>query len=527
MIRRAAIAAVAAVTVVAAGCSSTPTLSEAPPNEYFGLEIPAGRVGDAVKKLDGLAERVLAESRIPGLAVVVVHGGETLYANGFGVRSVDGVDGGDMAENQVGADTVFQLGSLSTAVGATVVANQVGENVVDWDTPISVFLPWFTLSDPYASGHVTVADLFAGRAGLPARAGDRLADLGYNRRQVLERLRELPLAGFRSGYTEAGFGVTAAAEAVAVAAGKPWEQLCADVLYRPLQMASTGSRYTDYTGRADRATGHVRDGAGYRPSYRGDHDAVSAAAGVSSSVNDMARWLTMMLDDGRYDGRQVISADALTPAVTAQAVAVPTAAPSARGVFRGYGFQVDVTSSGRAGYGGFGGSGSGVSGGFAILPSADVGIIVLTNAEPVGVPETLIGQFLDLVQYNEIREDWAKTYRLGSAASGQGLDQGKGMLSEGARPAAPVRPGPLRGYTGEYGNDFWGPARVTETQGGLELSLGPGRQKLPLTHWDADTFTFEPRGDNVPPGTLSTAVFTPDTVTLAYYDGERLGMFFR
>ena len=44
------------------------------------------------------------------------------------------------------------------------------------------------------------------------------------------------------------------------------------------------------------------------------------------------------------------------------------------------------------------------------MPSANVGLVALTNAAPIGVPETLAAEFMDLVQYGEIREDWAALY---------------------------------------------------------------------------------------------------------------------
>jgi CubicO group peptidase (beta-lactamase class C family) len=150
----------------------------------------------------------MTTSGIPGMAIAVVHGGKTLYAKGFGVRDV-------RSPEKVDADTVFQLASLSKPIAATVVAHQVGIRDLTWDAPIVAHLPWFALSDPAVTGMLTVADLFAHRSGLPDHAGDLLEDLGYGRRAVLERLRFLPLAPFRTSYAYTNFGVTAAAEAVA------------------------------------------------------------------------------------------------------------------------------------------------------------------------------------------------------------------------------------------------------------------------------------------------------------------------
>lgn len=520
MTQRAALSAIVAVLLALTGCGpgapAPGRLSDTAPNEVSGLPIPAGRVDAAVSKLDGLVDELMSTTGIPGMAVAVVHGGKAVYAKGFGVKDV-------RTQDRVDADTVFQLASLSKPVGATVVAHQVTANAVSWDTDVASTLPWFTLSDPYITGHVTIADLYSHRSGLPGHAGDQLEDLGYGRRQVLDRLRYLPLSPFRISYDYTNFGLTAAAEAVAAAAGRPWEDLCDRVLYAPLGMTSTSSRYGDFTARANHAVGHVRTGDHYEPRRQRDPDAQSAAGGVSSSVRDMSRWLAMVLAGGSYDGTQITSPEALLPAVTAQVVAMPAATPTARASFYGHGFNVSVTSSGRTQYSHSGAFTLGAATAFAALPSEGVGIIALTNAAPIGVPETLAAQFLDLVQYGDIREDWAGLYRKVFAS----MDQPQGSLVGKAPPADPAPARPLDGYAGSYANNYWGPAQVAVRDGKLELTLGPHRETFALTHWGGDTFTFALQGENASPGTVSAATFAGSTLTLEYYDDDKLGTFTR
>ncbi|MBV8788870.1 MAG: beta-lactamase family protein, partial [Mycobacterium sp.] len=160
-------AAAAAVTVLLAltGCSpaqpasSPPSVkSDAPPNEVSGLAIPAGRIDEAVSKVDGLVNELLKSTGIPGMAVAIVHGGKVMYAKGFGVKDVTKGQG---ADNKVDADTVFQLASVSKSVGSTVIAHQVTDNAVTWDMPVASKLPWFTVNDPYVTSHLTVADLYS------------------------------------------------------------------------------------------------------------------------------------------------------------------------------------------------------------------------------------------------------------------------------------------------------------------------------------------------------------------------------
>lgn len=516
---RAAIAALLTVALATA-CESQPpgqSLSDVPPPLVPAQPLPEHAVEDAVAKLDGIAEDLMRSSGIPGLAVAVVHGGKTVYAKGFGVRDVRNGGG---AGNEVNADTVFQLASLSKPLAATVVAQQVSTGAIGWDTPIVSKLDWFALSDPTITRMVTVGDMFSHRSGLPDHAGDRLEDLGYDRRYVLERLRQLPLEPFRISYDYTNFGLTAAAEAVAAGARKSWEDLSADVLYRPLGMDSTSSRFADYHARPDRAVGHIRTGDRYEPRYVRDADQEGPAGGVSSSVNDMARWLAMVLADGSADGRQLIAPDALLPAVTPQVVSDRGSEPAMRSGFYGYGFNVSSTSAARMQLSHSGAFDLGAGTNFVMIPSADVAIVALTNATPSGIPETLTAEFADLVQFGEVRQDWRKLY----AGAFADIAAPVGTLVGKPPPADPAPAKPLSAYTGAYRNDYWGPATVTETDGKLNLALGP-ELRVPLEHWDGDTFTFSFVTENAPPGTISAATFAGGTLTLEYFDTDGMGTF--
>ncbi|MEP1517252.1 MAG: serine hydrolase domain-containing protein, partial [Nitratireductor sp.] len=178
------------------------------PAQEVATETTQAQIDAAIAGLDDLAADILRRSAVPGLAIAVVHAGETVYAKGFGVRSRAG-------DEPVDADTVFLLASVSKPIGATVVAHQVSRGVVGWNTPVQAHLPWFRLADPWVSAHVTIGDLYAHRSGLPDHAGDDLEDIGYGRKTVLERLHLLPQAAFRDSYAYTNFGLTAAAEAVA------------------------------------------------------------------------------------------------------------------------------------------------------------------------------------------------------------------------------------------------------------------------------------------------------------------------
>ena len=488
-------------------------VAAASPSETYAVAIPPAQIDAAVAKLDQLAADIMRRSNIPGMAVAVVKDGRTVYARGFGVRTVG-------APESVDADTVFQLASLSKSVGATVVAGLVGREVLSWDTPVATHLPGFRLSDDWITQQVTVGDFFAHRSGLSAHVGDQLEDLGYGRQDMLDRLRYVPLDGFRTRYAYTNFGLTAGAEAAARAAGLDWATLSERTLYQPLGMASTSSRFADFMQRGNRASPHVKTEAGYRAQYQRDPDAQSPAGGVSASANDMARWMSMVLQQGSFQGRPVVKAEALLPATSAQIVSSPPRNPNERAGFYGYGFNVGTSPSGRVKLSHSGAFLLGAGTAFSMIPSAGVGIVTLTNAAPVGAAEAMNAAFDDLVEFGALTRDWYEAY----APLMQGLYAPEGTLAGQPPPAQPVAPLGSNAYTGIYANNYYGNAVVETAGSGLVLKMGPGGAKrFALRHWSGNTFVIDLSGESATPGSISRIDFRPgvsglsDSVQMEFY----------
>ncbi|WP_460774005.1 serine hydrolase [Microbacterium sp. GXF7504] len=510
-----AVAVVCALGIVIAGCAGAePERYAAPasnPNEDAVVQVTAEQVRRAVEDLPASVDEAIAQTGVPGVAVAVVHEGETIFAEGFGVRDVD-------SGAAVDADTVFPLASVSKSIGATVVARAIDEGLVTWDTPVVDNLPGFALSDPWATAHVTIGDMYAHRSGLYEHAGDDLEDLGYDRATILERLRYVPLAPFRTTYAYANYDITAAAESVARAAGTSWEELSERLLYAPLGMTSTSSRFVDLTERGNRALGHVPTAGGWivSPQQR-QPDAQAPAGGVSSSVTDLAAWMRMVLDPGDF-----LTDDALVPAISAQ---IPTTVPvsaAARGSFYGYGYNVSADPGGLVDVNHSGAFLLGAGTTFTLLPGADLGIVVLTNGRANGVAEAVAHRFTDIAQFGAVRGDWLTLYGEAMAA----VNAPAGDLAGADVPADPAAPAELSSYTGDYVNEFYGTARVTLEDDGLVLRLGP-TGVLPLEHWDGDVFAFQPPGENGGAGSRSSATFADGTLVLGVYDEHGLGTFLR
>ena len=442
-------------------------------------------VAAALPKLREFVRQIVDKRLVPGLSVAVVYRDEVVLLDGFGVREI-----GKPAA--VDADTAFQLASVSKPLSATVVAGLVSDGKVSWDSRIRDIDPGFTLQDELAAANVTIRDLFAHRSGLPGHVGDDIEELGFTQGEILERLRlAKPAYSFRNGYSYSNFGLTEAAVAAARFSGRSWEETCEEKLYKPLGMNSTSSRYRDFMNQANRAALHVRVDGEWASFTRRNPDAQAPAGGASSTARDMAQWLRLLLADGQYDGRQMIAKDAL------QQTHVPA---SVRGVdpktgaaaFYALGWNVDYREHGVE-WSHAGAFSAGARTLVHLIPREQLGIVVLSNAFPTGVPEGIAKTFFDLVLVGGPTRDWV-------AFANEIFEAGykemmKPSLAYATPPATPAPPLPVSAYLGDYRNDYVGDAKVTESGGSLYLHLGPAGKRFPLTHFNRDVFVYAPMAE--------------------------------
>jgi CubicO group peptidase (beta-lactamase class C family) len=455
------------------------------PAAASAVSIPPGQIDAAIHALDGIVQDRLARTGVPGIAIAVVHNDVVVYAKGFGVREVG-------TDKKVDENTVFQLASISKPVGATVIAKVVGKGKVQWNTPVVKHLRNFELSSPYATRNVTLGDLYSHRSGLPDHAGDLLEDLGFGRTEILRRLRFEPLAPFRATYAYTNFGVTAAAEAVAKSEGMAWEELSKQVLYRPLGMTSTSSRFSDYDNSPNKALLHVRVGDHWEAKYTRRPDSQSPAGGVSSSIADMAKWLRLQLANGKFNGQEIINAKALIQTRCPYMMSNAPDTSISRASFYGLGMGIAYDEAGRVRFSHSGAFALGAATTIAMLPSEKLGIVALTNGMPVGLPEAVISSFLDLVELGSVQRDWLALY--GSLFAQ--LFQNPSRLANQTPLANPAPPKANSAYDGTYLNSYYGSARIVERSQGLVMLLGPKHLEFPLKHWDDNTFSYIPTGEN-------------------------------
>lgn len=510
------------------GLSSSPKTAAASPDggpssgspaagpEPVGAITAAG-VERGLAALPDIVAKDMTRTGVPGLAIVVLYDGKIRYLEGFGVRQVG-------RDEKVDADTVFQLASVSKPISSTVVAAALSKKVtsVGWDSRIRRSLRYFTLSDRWVGQHVTVADMFAHRSGLPDHSGNLLEDLGYSRRQILARHRYYPLRRFRDNYEYTNYGLTAGAEAVAAGAGRPWEDLAQQLVFKPLGMHSSSYSFTDLKRQSNRAALHKSVEGRWVANLSADYDPQAPAGSANSSARDMGAWLSMLL----AGGKPIIDTDQLQriwlPAIVRPGLPPIGSAPS----FYGLGWNVDYESTGELRVSHSGAFGRGAATAVTVYPSKGLAVAVLTNSSPLAVPEAITAEFVDVIRYGQsTQEDWVAVIAP-FITPPETADQKKYSTSA----ADPVPARPLRAYTGRYRNRLYGTLRVSTRGGRLSFTVGPQGHSFELRHFSGDDFYFRTTGEDE--SGWSGAIFHTSgghvrSLRINAWDAEKLGTFVR
>jgi len=254
-----------------------------------------------LSSLDQQIQAVMKDWNIPGAAISVVDGNSVIYLKGFGVRNVD-------TKQPVTTDSLFDIGSCTKAFTTAVIASLVDEGKIEWDGRVDNYLAAFHLSDPEADEHVTIRDLLTHRTGLPG------ADMVWygsslSREELIRRTAYIaPTYGFRARFQYQNLMFLAAGQAAADAAGSTWEDLVHRRIFVPLGMTRSATTVAEAQKSADVATPHRQssDGSVKTISWY-NLDNIAPAGAISSSANDMSKWIEFQLGDGTYQGKRLIS----------------------------------------------------------------------------------------------------------------------------------------------------------------------------------------------------------------------------
>ena len=216
-----------------------------------------------------------------------------------------------------------------------------------------------------------------------------------------------------------------------------------------------------------------------------------------------------MLGGGTLDGEEIIGKDALATTHVPHIVRAPLSSYDAHPQMYGLGWNIETDHLGFLRWSHSGAFSSGAATTTVLLPQERLGIVVLTNGMPQGVPEIIADEILEQIVLGALTRDWRSYWYDGRFS----------FFYKEYGPTVRADPTPALAdetYLGTYANDYYGEASVISADGGLALVLGPGRLTVPLTHIDANTFSAVLFPES--PNDRSAITFTVDDDTVTGVD---------
>jgi len=305
-----------------------------------------GLAGNRLANIRAVMNRRVAEKSIPGASGLIARRGKIAYQEAFGMADVE-------AGKPMRMDTIHRIYSMSKPITSVAVMMLYEEGKFQLNDPVAKYLPEFAKmqvgveeKDPQtgkpalktvpAKRPITIRDLLRHTAGLTYGVfGDTLIDQEYRKAKILGQLNlaefvtqlsAIPLMyepGTRWHYS---VSVDVLGRLVEVLSGKPFDQFLQERIFNPLEMSDTG--FTVPANKKDRLAklytltkeGKLQPSQicstrqecyenfpNVAPSFLQSMGMLSGGGGLVSTAYDYLRFCQMMLNQGQYDGKRLLS----------------------------------------------------------------------------------------------------------------------------------------------------------------------------------------------------------------------------
>ncbi len=376
--------------------------------------------------LDSVITTALNTFNTPGMAVGIVYQGNVIHLQGYGIRDIN-------TQQLVDEHTLFRLASTSKAFTAMSLALLVDEGKLNWQDKVVDHLPEFKMKDHWVTGEFTIKDLLTHKSGLVSGAGDSMLwpePSGFTRQEIIHNLRYLtPEYSFRSHYAYSNIMYIVAGELVAKISGMPWSDFVEQHIFTPLNMSCYAGKMP-LKALSNIASAHGDDNGRLftipRNGIKGTETVSAAAGGIVCNAKSMTNWLNFLLQQATVVENKNITNTAKTSVnpslITAQQFKQlwhsETLLPISEHAqeydhtfFKTYalgwrkanflGYQLISHTGTLSGYQAY----------VALIPSLELGVVLLNNGSNSGARAAVMQTILRAFIKNEDTTDWVQHYQ--------------------------------------------------------------------------------------------------------------------
>ena len=439
--------------------------------------------------LDAYVAKSMRTFEVPGMGVAIVKDGKIVVAKGYGIRKLGDPTPADEF-------TMFAIGSNTKAFTTAALATMVDEGKLSWDDHVYERLPGFVMYDPYVSHEMTIRDLLTHRSGMGLGEGDLLfwPHSTYTRDEIIYKLRFMkPQSSFRSHYAYDNLLYMTAGQIIPAVTGISWDDYIRRRIFEPSGMMHSKVSSNEFKPGDDYASPHSRVDGKLQVIALEDLDNVGPAGSINSCAADMAKWVQLQLNRGKFSGREGrLFSEQRSREMWAPQTIVPTGDPPPQLAGLKTNFADYALGWGLRDYHGHKLIGhTGGVGGFVsrvmLVPEEDLGVVILTNAEEDGAFDAILYHVLDHYMQLPVT-DWIGGFK--AVKDQQEKEAAEAMKkAEGARDTNSKPSLQLEKYAGTYKDAWYGPIAIRFENGGLVISFEqtPGMVG-DLQHWQYDTF---------------------------------------
>jgi CubicO group peptidase (beta-lactamase class C family) len=428
-----------------------------------------------LKGLDTFVIKVLKDWHAAGVTIAVVEKNKVVYTGGFGYRDLD-------KKLPVTENTQFAIGSCTKAFTASIIGMLEKDGKLNIDKPVRTYLPELKFQNEYTNDHCTLRDMMCHRTGLPRHDLSWYASWA-GRNELLERIQYMePTAELRARWQYNNFMFLAQGVVIEKMTGKSWEENMREKILKPLGMDNTNLSTTDMEKSGDHSLAFATKDSSIKAITYRNIDAMGPAGSVNSCAKDMAKWLITWINNGKYEGKEIIPAAYRNDAITIQ-MAMGGGAPAAENPdvhISGYGLGW-MLSSYRGHYRvEHGGGIDGFITTTGFFPSDSIGIFVSSNQGGVSssIRNFIADRMLKLSYRNWNKMQLDAMIKARDAAKAVKKNDSIGHKFN-TKPSQE-----LKNYTGTYKSPGYGSIEISMKDGGLVSKFNAIDIRLDHFHYD-------------------------------------------
>ena len=300
---------------------------------------------DRLKKIDDLISEDIKENKIPGAVVLVGNEDEIIFEKAYGIKNPE-------TNENYNVDDIFRIASMTKAITSIGVLKLWEEGKIGLDDPIDKYIPEFenieilenfnredtSYTSKISTKKITIRQLLTHTSGIGYGFidGNKSIKAIYHKRkqsfmkygvlcfcdeditigETIENLADVPLhhePGERFTY---GIGLDVLGYMIEIVSGKKLDKFFRDEIFTPLEMNDTyfylpkekENRLVPVLTKKDEEwVIFEEDRFNVNYPIEGKRKFFAGGCGLSSTVQDYYKFLTVFLNDGKFKGKSFIS----------------------------------------------------------------------------------------------------------------------------------------------------------------------------------------------------------------------------